>query len=121
MWLREAEQQEAAVAYQKTVLGAWQEIDDALTQYAAQRQQVDQLMVRARSAEDAYQLAKARYDGGAVDYLSVLDSQRTFLQARRDLANAEGQLSTQYVMIQKALGNIAPMMPAGAMTEHVTG
>ena len=38
--LRELEQQEAAVAFQRTVLTAWKEIDDALTGYTAERQQL---------------------------------------------------------------------------------
>ena len=37
--LRELQQQEAAVNYQKTVLKAWQEIDDALAAYSAEQQQ----------------------------------------------------------------------------------
>jgi len=35
--LRELQQQEAAVAYQQTVLKAWHEIDDALSAYTAER------------------------------------------------------------------------------------
>ncbi|MDO5654301.1 MAG: efflux transporter outer membrane subunit, partial [Brachymonas sp.] len=36
--LRKLQQQEAAVAWQKTVLTAWQEVDDALINYAAEQQ-----------------------------------------------------------------------------------
>ena len=36
--LRELQQQEAAVAYQQTVLKAWHEIDAAMTAYTAERQ-----------------------------------------------------------------------------------
>lgn len=103
--LRELEQQEAAVNYQKTVLKAWQEIDDALSAYTAEQQQMRQLELRVRSAGDAWQLAQARYDGGATDFTTVLDSQRGYLQARRDLAASKGRLNTRYVAIQKAVGN----------------
>ena len=82
--LRKLEQQEAAVDFQQTVLRAWQEIDDALNAYTAERQQARQLAERARSAGDAYRLALARYEGGAVDYTVALDSQRRYSQARRD-------------------------------------
>ena len=51
--LRKLEQQEAAVDFQQTVLRAWQEIDDALNAYTAERQQARQLAERARSAGDA--------------------------------------------------------------------
>jgi len=104
--LRELEQQEAAVSYQQTVLKAWQEIDDALSAYTAEQQQAQQLETRIRSAGDAYQLAQARYEGGTVDFIAVLDSQRSFLQARRDLAVSEGRLNTRYVTINKAVANM---------------
>jgi len=104
--LRELEQQEAAVNFQQTVLKAWQEIDDALSAYTAEQQQVAQLESRVRSARDAYGLAQARYEGGAADFLVVLDSQRSYLQARRDLAASEGRVDTRFVMVNKALGNI---------------
>jgi NodT family efflux transporter outer membrane factor (OMF) lipoprotein len=104
--LRELEQQEAAVNYQQTVLKAWQEIDDALSAYAAEQQQAAQLGQRVRSAGVAYSLAQARYEGGTVDFIAVLDSQRSFLQARRDLAASVGRLNTRYVTINKAIGNV---------------
>ncbi|WP_347290477.1 efflux transporter outer membrane subunit [Kluyvera georgiana] len=107
--LRELQQQEAAVNYQKTVLKAWQEIDDALSAYSAEQQQVLELKKRSDAANDAYQLVQARYDGGATDYTAVLDAQRSYLQARRDLVGCRGRLSTRYVTVNKAIGN-APLL-----------
>ena len=104
--LRELEQQEAAVNYQRTVLQAWQEIDDALTAYAAELQRAKHLKDRVRSAADVYALSRARYAAGATDFIAVLDGRRSLLQARRDLASSEGRLSTQYVAINKAIGNV---------------
>lgn len=108
--LRELEQQEAAVHYQRTVLQAWQEIDDALNGYAAERQQAQQQQARVDSTRQARQLALARYQGGTVDFTAVLDSQRAELQARRDLAASEGRLGARYVMVNRVLGN-APATP----------
>jgi NodT family efflux transporter outer membrane factor (OMF) lipoprotein len=103
--LRELEQQEAAVAYQRTVLNAWKEIDDALTAYTAEQQQRSELVTREQSARQGYDLAQARYDGGAVDFVAVLDSQRSYLQARFDVVASDGRLLTQFVAINRALGN----------------
>ena len=103
--LRELEQQEAAVSYQQTVRKAWQEIDDALSAYTAEQQQAQQLEVRVRSARDAYQLAQARYEGGTVDFIAVLDSQRSYLQARRDLTANQGRLAARFITVNKVLGN----------------
>jgi NodT family efflux transporter outer membrane factor (OMF) lipoprotein len=103
--LRELEQQEAAVAYQRTVLGAWKEIDDALTAYTAEQQQRAELSARVRSARQAYDLAQARYEGGTVDFVAVLDSYRGYIQAGADLVASEGRLLVQFVNINRALGN----------------
>ena len=45
-------------------------------------------MIREQSARQAYELAQARYQGGAVDFVAVLDSQRSYLQARFDVVGA---------------------------------
>lgn len=107
--LRELEQQEAAIKYQRTVLQAWQEIDDALSAYAAERQQAQQLQVRLESTRQAYELARARYAGGSVDFTTVLDSQRSLLQVRRDLVTTQGRVGQRYVQINRVLGNV-PLM-----------
>lgn len=104
--LRELLQQEAAVAYQKTVLQAWQEIDDALNGYASERQATQQLLDRERSARDAYALTQAKYDAGTVDFVAVLDSDRAYLQARGDRITSQGQLNIQFVAVNKAVGNV---------------
>ncbi len=103
--LRELQQQEAAVNYQQTVLKAWQEIDDALSGYTAEQQKMHELRSRLESADAAYALARARYEGGTTDFTAVLDSQRSYLQARRDLVDSEGRLTVRYVAVNKAIGN----------------
>jgi outer membrane protein TolC len=44
-----------------------------------------------------------------VDFVAVLDSQRSFLQARFDVIGSEGRLLSRYVAINRALGN-APLL-----------
>jgi|JI10StandDraft_1071094.scaffolds.fasta_scaffold28377_5 NodT family efflux transporter outer membrane factor (OMF) lipoprotein len=103
--LRELEQKEAAVAFQQTVHKAWQEIDDALNGYAAEQQQNAKLVARRDSARQALDLATARYEGGVITWLEVLDSRRSYLHARRDLAESDMRLGTRYVAVNKAIGN----------------
>ena len=97
-------QQEATVAFQRTVLTAGKEIDDAFTGYSAERQQLADLTSCEQSARQAYELALARYDGGAVDFVTVLDNQRAMLQAMFEKASSEGRLLVRFVAINRALG-----------------
>ena len=102
--LRELQQQEAAVAYQQTVLRAWHEVDAALTAYTAEQQRQAQLALKERSGRDALVLAQARYRNGLTDFGVELDAQRTLLQARREYADSTAQLAVRLVAIYKALG-----------------
>lgn len=79
--LREAQQQEAA-NYQRTVLDAWREVDDALVVYAAEQHRRDWLVTVVALNERALAIAWQRYNAGAVDYLDVLNVQKQ-LRGRR--------------------------------------
>src|SRR6202022_1393312 len=87
--LRESQQREAAIFFQKTVLQAWKEVDDALTAYReVQRRRADV----ARSVTEnqaALQAAKQRYSEGAIDFLNVIATQAQLLQSENDLADSD--------------------------------
>jgi NodT family efflux transporter outer membrane factor (OMF) lipoprotein len=106
--LRELQQQEAAVAYQQTVLRAWHEIDGALSAYAAERQRNLQLAQKERSSRDAWELAQTRYANGLTDFLVQLDAQRTLLEAQREHADSTGRLATGLVAVIRSLGSTSP-------------
>lgn len=103
--LRELQQQEAAIAYQSTVLNAWREIDDALSNYIALQHQRSLLEVRVARAEDAYALAKAKFEGGTVDFLVVIEAQRASIQARNQLSENLGNSATAFAQVNRAVGN----------------
>jgi len=102
--LRELQQQQAAVSYQQTVLKAWQEIDDALSVYSAERQRNGALVVRERSSRNALELARVRYEHGLTDFLVQLDAQRTWLQAQREYTESSSRLASNLVAVSKSLG-----------------
>jgi NodT family efflux transporter outer membrane factor (OMF) lipoprotein len=102
--LRKLQQQEAAVNYQRTVLRAWREIDDALSAYAAERQRNRELADALAASREAYEIAGVRYEHGLVNFLVALDAQRTLLQAQRAYSDSNTALRTQLVALYKSLG-----------------
>jgi NodT family efflux transporter outer membrane factor (OMF) lipoprotein len=102
--LRESQQREAAIFFQKTVLRAWKEVDDALTAYReAQRRRADV----ARSVTEnqaALQAARQRYSEGAIDFLNVIATQAQLLQSENDLADSDTQIATVLVNLYRTLG-----------------
>jgi NodT family efflux transporter outer membrane factor (OMF) lipoprotein len=102
--LRKEQQKEAAVLYQRSVLGALHEVDDALTQYDAEQHRRDALRQAVAENRRALGLARARYSEGVVDFLQVLDVERNLLAAEQQLADSTTAVSTDLVQIYKALG-----------------
>jgi NodT family efflux transporter outer membrane factor (OMF) lipoprotein len=102
--LRKVQQQEAAVNYQRTVLRAWHEIDDALTAYASEQQRHRELAEAVTSSRAALEIATTRYQHGLTNFLVALDAQRTLLQTQRDYADSATAICTRLVALYKALG-----------------
>ncbi len=102
--LREAQQQEAAMIYQRTVLAAFRDVDDAITAYRAEQRRHNRLAASADSARRALDLANIRYKQGLSDYLEVLTAQRTLLGVQQQLANSTATIGGNLVALYKALG-----------------
>ena len=102
--LREAQQQEAAIAYQRTVLGALHDVDNALTAYGAEQRRRSRLETAVAQGRTALGLARLRYEQGVADFLQVLAAQRALLQSEQDLADSTTTVSTNFVQLYKALG-----------------
>jgi NodT family efflux transporter outer membrane factor (OMF) lipoprotein len=102
--LRESQQREAAIFFQKTVLRAWKEVDDALTAYReAQLRRAD--VARAvTESRAALQAARQRYSEGAIDFLNVITAQTQLLQSENYLADSDTQSATYLVNLYRALG-----------------
>ncbi len=102
--LNQARQQEAALNYQKTVLQAWQDVDNALTAYAAEQHRRDAEERSVRSSQRALSLAREQYAHGLQTFLNVLDAERTLFNAREQLASSTTAVSSDLVRLYNALG-----------------
>jgi hydrophobe/amphiphile efflux-1 (HAE1) family protein/NodT family efflux transporter outer membrane factor (OMF) lipoprotein len=91
-------------AYEKTVLTALEETENALVEFGQEQVRRDYLRASNRSATDAAALARRRYEGGIGDFLPVLDAQRSQLLIQAQLAQSETRTATSLVAIYKALG-----------------
>jgi len=102
--LQEARQQEAAVAFQKTVLTAWHEVDNALTAFQAEQARRVHLTRAVADSQRALGLAQSRYEQGVADFLTVLDAQRLLLGTQQQLQISTTNVSEDLVALYKALG-----------------
>ncbi|HEX4118899.1 MAG TPA: efflux transporter outer membrane subunit [Rhizomicrobium sp.] len=98
------EENQAYYAYQKAVLGAVGNAEDALTRYATDQQRVVALGQAVTTAANSTQLALQQYRAGFTNYTSVLQAQSQELTSRDTLVQAQGQLAGDLVSLFKALG-----------------
>jgi NodT family efflux transporter outer membrane factor (OMF) lipoprotein len=99
-----ARQKELAAQYQKTVLLAFQEVEDALASYRNANEQAAISRESVKESQAAYDIAKARFDAGAIDYLTLLETQRSLYQAQdNQIAVYQDQIAS-FVQLRKALG-----------------
>ena len=90
--------------YEKTVLTSLEETENSLVDYGRDRTRQDYLQQSVNDSRRAAELAHARYDSGAADFLSVLDAERVELEAEDQLAQTQTQTAVALVAIYKALG-----------------
>jgi multidrug efflux system outer membrane protein len=90
--------------YEQRVLIALEETESALVNFGREQFRRDVLLESARASEKATRLARLRYQYGAADFLTVLDAERTLLQAQDQLAVSETATATALVAVYKALG-----------------
>jgi NodT family efflux transporter outer membrane factor (OMF) lipoprotein len=102
--LREAQQQEAAILYQRTVLDAWREVDDALVVYDAEQRRRDRLKKVVSLNQNALLIAQQRYKAGAVDYLNVLNVQKQLLDSQSQLEQSQAEAAANLITLCKVLG-----------------
>jgi len=93
-----------AAEYEKTVLLALEDAENALARYARQQARLAIVAEQAQAARRAESLAQIRYREGSEDFLALLDAQRNQLAADDALAAAEATVNVSVVGVYKALG-----------------
>jgi NodT family efflux transporter outer membrane factor (OMF) lipoprotein len=101
---QEARQEEALIAYRITVLGALEEVENALVAVSRERQRMNTLAEAVASNRRALDQARELNEKGLVDFFQVLDVQRNQLVAESELAKSTTNLSSDTVALYKALG-----------------
>jgi multidrug efflux system outer membrane protein len=94
----------ALAGYELAVLRALEETENAFVTYGTHRQRLESVVEQATASRTAAELARVQYREGALDFLRLLDAERTLLQAEDAVAAAESDLNASVVLIYKALG-----------------
>lgn len=110
----------ALAQYEQTVLRALEETENALVTHARTRDQLAHAADAARASTTAAKLARTRYEGGVVDFLEVLDAERTQLESEDRLARSRTDAATSLIAVYKALGGGWEDAPPPRYTQAVS-
>ena len=102
--VQSALQEQYLIAYQKAVLSALEEVENALVAYAEEEHRRDTLLEATRAAQKAVELAQHKYQAGLTDFSDVLEAQRSLLSLEDQLARSEAAVTSNLIRLYKALG-----------------
>jgi len=102
--LQKAVQEQSLIAYQQTVLTALQDVENALVASTKEAQRREALAGAVGSNRKAVQYSLQLYTEGQIDFLNVLDAQRSLYVSELALVQSTHDISTDLVALYKALG-----------------
>lgn len=114
---RREDREQAYVDYQRTVLVAFRDVEDALVRLSTEQDRNAALRRGLADSERSLQAVDARYRTGLVDLSAVLQAQQSVLSGRDTLASSDGALRRDLAALYKALGggwnpDTPPTVPA---------
>ncbi|MDY0184247.1 MAG: efflux transporter outer membrane subunit [Desulfuromonadaceae bacterium] len=96
--------EQARLTYEATVLAALEDVENALVGVVNADQRRTQLALATSAGRETLTIAEHRYASGLIDFLAVLDSQRTLLNLEDQLSSSTGEVATSQIKLYKALG-----------------
>ncbi|WP_309385831.1 efflux transporter outer membrane subunit [Cerasicoccus frondis] len=90
--------------YEETVLTAFAEVEDAVDSWRWLKQEREAEARSSDAAIRAQNISAQQYDGGLIDFITALDSERTALESQRRLAVAIGAEYENAVLLVRAIG-----------------
>jgi multidrug efflux system outer membrane protein len=102
--IAEAAELETLANYRSVVISAFADVEIALGNIANLAEQEIYEIEQTEQAQFAFDIVTARYREGAVDFLTLLDAQRTLYQARNSLSQIKLSRLQAVVALFQALG-----------------
>ena len=99
-----AAEDQAILGYRATVLTALSETEDALVACRRTAERLTTLEKATILAREADAIAQQRYQAGEIDFLAVLDSQRTLIGLEDSLLSTTTERTIAYIRLYQALG-----------------
>jgi len=102
--VQEALRDQAFITYRQTVLGAFQDVENALIAFAKEQEHYKSLKDSVAANSKAFDLSLKLYTEGLLEFLNVLVAQNSLYAAENALVQSNSNISTDLIALYKALG-----------------
>jgi len=99
-----ADLERATAAYREAVLAALQDVADTLRALEADARTLQADLITETDAQDTLNMTRLQYKVGGVSYLTLLNAERVFLEARQSRVQAEAARYADTAALFQALG-----------------
>jgi multidrug efflux system outer membrane protein len=96
--------EQAVLNYRNTVINAFKEVDSALASYKKDNEALLSYQKNYQSAKNLFDIYKAQYEAGTVDYITYLNYKINLLNAQYNLINQNLLVREDVINIYNALG-----------------
>jgi NodT family efflux transporter outer membrane factor (OMF) lipoprotein len=114
--VQEALTDQALITYRKTVLGAFQDVENALIAFTKEQEHYKFLKDSVAANTIAADLSLKLYKEGLLEFLNVLVAQRALFVAENALVQSNCNITTDLIALYKALGGGWEICPADGRT-----
>jgi NodT family efflux transporter outer membrane factor (OMF) lipoprotein len=99
-----ADLEQADANYRQTVLAAMEEVADTLRALETDAHALQAQVEAEKAASDAFEISRKQFRVGGVSYVTVLNTQRLFLEARQSRVQAQAARYSDSAALFQALG-----------------
>jgi outer membrane protein, multidrug efflux system len=102
--VKNAQQEQVLIQYEKTILTALEDVENSLVNYSREQARYRSLTEAVAANRRAVEMSNELYVKGLVDFLNVLENQRSLYASENDLAQSQATMASNLVSLYKALG-----------------
>jgi len=114
--VQEALTDQAFITYRKTVLGAFQDVENALVAFTKEQEHYKSLKDSVAANTIAVDLSLKLYKEGLLEFINVLVAERSLFAAENALVQSNCNIATDLIALYKALGGGWEINPANEKT-----
>jgi outer membrane protein TolC len=101
---QDARTQQALARWERTVLVAVEEVENAMTGFVREQVRVAHLREAATQARRAAEVASAQYTAGLTDFQNVVDFERATAELEDQLTQSRALITNNLIALYRALG-----------------